>query len=875
MNLATTEPRLRKSYFQSSAERFTDSSFIIVQPALPGARPISDRFRCGARESNFMAVIFRGLLSFSVFVCACVGLARAESPAAAGTAPAAAVAEDFHKNIKPLLEKHCYDCHGDGESKGKLAFDQLGPDKEMLARTDVWVAVLKNVQAGLMPARGPRLPADDAARLVHWIKAGALGLDPARPDPGRVTLRRLNRAEYRNTIRDLIGVDFNTTKEFPSDDSGFGFDNIADALTMSPLLLEKYVNAARAIVEQAVPTVPRIPMEKQLDARALSTGNEPSMISKAGQLILSYYKAAAPTHALQVERSGKHRLTLNVTATDRGPDDIFDYNKCRFIIKVDGDVVLEREFSSEYNRLFALEFERVLKAGANVLTFEVVPLEPAQPQTRAMRLRIEGLTVRGPLEPEHWIAPKDYTKFFPESVPSDPKERAAYARELLGKFAARAYRHPVEEATLERLAGLAQSVDKTPGQTFEAGIAHAMVAVLASPRFLFRDEGVEALKPGDTDPLVDEFALASRLSYFLWSTMPDEELLTLAAAGKLRAGLDAQVRRMLADARSAALVANFAGQWLGAREIPGVTINAQAVLAREAVPGVPVKGGRGGPPGALTPELRLAMRQETEAYFAHIVRENHPLTEFIDSNYTFLNARLASHYGIPDIAGDELRLVQLPPDHPRGGVLTHGTVLAVTSNPTRTSPVKRGLFVLNNILGTPVPPPPPDIPDLDVAAKTATTTDRQPTLRESLAVHREKAACASCHDRMDPLGLALENFNALGLFRQEEHSQKIDPSGKLVTGEKFADMRELKRVLAVERREDFHRCLTEKMLTYAIGRGLEPSDITTVDAIVARIQKEEGRFHALLFGIIESAPFQKRRHKPGDAGGPPANVAPQ
>ncbi|KAB2643056.1 MAG: DUF1592 domain-containing protein [Verrucomicrobia bacterium] len=874
MNLARTEPRLRTACFQNSAERSTDSSSIIVQPALPDARPGSDRPLRSGREGILLAVvIFRGLLSFSVFVCAGAGWARAEAPAVAR--PAAVVVEDFRKNIKPLLEKHCYDCHGDGESKGKLAFDKLGSDTEMLAKSDVWVAVLKNVRAGLMPARGPRLPADDAARLVHWIKAGALGLDPARPNPGRATLRRLNRAEYRNTIRDLIGVDFDTTKEFPTDDSGFGFDNIADALTVSPLLLEKYVNAARAIVEQAVPTVPRIPMEKQLDAPALSAGNEPSMVSKAGQLILPYYKAAAPTHALQVEKSGKHRLTLNVAAADNFRDNIFDYNKCRLVIKVDGDVVLEREFSRENNRLFPLEFERVLKAGANVLTFEVVPLEPAQPQTRALRLRIEGLTVRGPLEPGHWIAPKDYAKFFPKPVPSDPKERLAYARELLGKFAARAYRHPVDEATLERLAGLAQSVDKTPGQTFEAGIAHAMVAVLASPRFLFRDEGVEALPPGDTDPLVDEFALASRLSYFLWSTMPDEELLTLAAAGKLRAGLDAQVRRMLADARSAALVANFAGQWLGARDIPAVTINAQAVLDREAVAGVPVKSGRGGPPGALTPELRLAMRQETEQFFAHIMRQNRPLTEFIDSDYTFLNARLASHYGIPDIAGDELRLVQLPPDHPRGGVLTHGTVLAVTSNPTRTSPVKRGLFVLNNILGTPVPPPPPDIPDLDVAAKTAATTDRQPTLRESLAIHREKAACASCHDRMDPLGLALENFNALGLFRQEEHSQKIDPSGKLITGEKFADVRELKRVLAVERREDFHRCLTEKMLTYAIGRGLEPSDITTVDAIVARIHKEDGRFHALLSGIIESAPFQKRRHQPGDAGNTAANVAPQ
>ena len=823
-----------------------------------------------------------------------VAMLAAASQAVAGALPAtlapapvlpgARAAADFHQNIEPLLKQYCYDCHGNGESSGKVAFDHLGTDPELLANTPLWVAVLKNVRSGLMPASGPKPTAAEIARLADWIKTGALGLDPANPDPGRVTVRRLNRVEYRNTIRDLLGVDFDTAKEFPPDDSGFGFDNIADALTLSPLLLEKYVDAARRIVEQSVPSVPRVPVEQALDSRALAGG-------AATPINLSYYEDSAASHPLKLTQDGHYHFVLDLTGAEKFVDNVFDYNHCRFVVKIDGEEIFARNFNRENNLDFQFEFDHDLKAGDHELTFATSPLEPAEKQVRSLSLKINGLKVRGPMDPQYWIAPKNYDRFFPHPAPADAAGRRAYAHELLGNFAAKAYRRPVDDATVNRLVAMAEGIYQQPGQAFEAGIAQAMVAVLASPRFIFRDEGVEPPAPGATAPLVDEYALASRLSYFLWSSMPDDELTRLAAAGQLRANLRAQVQRMLADPKSAGLVSNFAGQWLEARDMDTVPIDARAVLAREAPPVAPGAapangrgnrgagpagarrgGGRGGAPQIdLTPDLRVAMRKETEMYFDHIMRADRPIAEFLDSDYTFLNQTLAQFYGIPDVTGNDFQMVKLPADSPRGGILTQGTVLVVTSNPTRTSPVKRGLFILDNILGLPVPPPPPNVPALDVATKSV--VDHEPLLRESLAVHRTDPLCASCHNRMDPIGLAFENFNALGLYRTTERNQPIDAAGDLITGEHFGSVAELKHVLATSHLEDFYRCLTEKLLTYALGRGLDFHDIATVDNIVARIEREDGRFSALLQGVIESAPFQKRRNETVEMPVKPARLA--
>ncbi len=800
----------------------------------------------------------------------------------AGSAEGAEDAK-FRKEIHPILAEYCFDCHGDGDAKGNIAFDTFASDAALLSSHDLWLKVFKNLQTGTMPPeKKPRPTSEELAKLETWIKSDVFRIDPANPDPGRVTVRRLNRVEYRNTIRDLMGVEFDTAQEFPPDDSGHGFDNIGDVLTLPPMLLEKYLDAAKEIVTRAVPTVSRVAPE-QVIGKFQGEGT--------WGMEFSYYEKKAFTHAFRIEHAGQYKVVLDLRAIERYVDNVFDLNRCRLTFRLDGEAVLAQEFNRESHKQFFFEFDRKWTAGEHTLTFEIEPLTQER-QVRELKLRINQVALTGPLDDTTtWVRPKNHERFFSaKDAPADPAERRAFAQEVLGRFANKAFRRPVDAATTERLAGLAESVYSAPGKTFEAGVAHAMVAVLASPRFLFREEAAGTPAAEGAHPFVDEHSLASRLSYFLWSTQPDEELRRLADEGRLRANLDAQVQRMLKDWRSYAFVQNFTGQWLLARDIETVPIDSRAVMAREEKrdPELEAKRERfrelrRKPEGTLTeaeqkefaglrdvvmqsfrrvrPELdsglRQAMRQETEKYFEHVLREDRPLTELLNSDYTFLNERLAKHYGLSNVLGGDFRLVKLPPDSPRGGVLTHGTVLATTSNPTRTSPVKRGVFVLDHILGMPPPPPPPNIPPLENTE--SANKGRELTLRETLELHRAQPLCSSCHNRMDPLGLALENFNAIGMWRDAERDQPVEPSGTLVSGETFQDIRQLKRILATTHARDFHRCLTEKLLTYALGRGLEYYDVATVDRIVERIEGSEGRFSALLLGVIESAPFQKTR----------------
>jgi uncharacterized protein DUF1592/uncharacterized protein DUF1588/uncharacterized protein DUF1585 len=405
-----------------------------------------------------------------------------------------------------------------------------------------------------------------------------------------------------------------------------------------------------------------------------------------------------------------------------------------------------------------------------------------------------------------------------------------------------------------------------------------MAAVLASPRFLFRLE--EPMDAAGRYALVDEWSLASRLSYFLWSTMPDEQLTQLAARGELRKNLEAQVTRMMQDPRAKALSVNFTGQWLETRDVDGLSSNTREIAIRDAGEEATLAALRaafqsGNQAEAkrlakqvdeivkargeweLDGELRSAMRRETSMYFEHVIAENRPVTELITSDYAFVNDKLALLYGLPGVEGPELRLIRLPAGSPRGGVLTQASTLIVTSNPDRTSPVKRGLFVLANFLGTPPPPPPANVPALEASEKHV--DGHEPTLRESLAMHRENPACSSCHNRMDPIGLAFENFNALGQWRDTERRQPILAPGKLITGETFNSVNELKQILATGHRRDFYRTLADKLMTYALGRGTEYYDVETIDGIVGDMEKADGRFSSLLMGIIDSTPFQKMR----------------
>jgi hypothetical protein len=603
----------------------------------------------------------------------------------------------------------------------------------------------------------------------------------------------------------------------------------------------------------------------------------------------------------------------------------FDPARCRVTFTADGKKLSEEEYGWSNGETQDYEFEVDWERGRRRLEFKLEPLVAESERINSMEYRIRSVTVRGPFDEKYRIENKNYTRFFPKGAPPEnADERDVYAREVLAAFARRAYRRPVDDETVAKLATIAKTIYSAPPETFESGISRAMVAVLASPRFLFRTEGVADAAGDERFALIDEFALASRLSYFLWSSMPDDELMRLAENGELRKNLPAQIERMLKDSRSDELVENFAGQWLRARDVEHAEIDALSAmgldeewdeLRRQFRRFRDGRGrGRGRRRGrdrdrereereadedlsdeerakreearrkeeeerdrvraefrrlseirdSFSYELRQTMRRETESYFEHIVREDRSVLELLDSNYTFLNERLAKHYGIEGVEGDEMRRVELPEGSPRGGLLTQGTLLVVTSNPTRTSPVKRGLYILDNILGTPPPPPPPDIPSLESAADAV--KGHEPTVRELQEIHRRDPLCHSCHARMDPLGLALENFNALGVWREKEQERPIDASGTLLSGEDFAGIRDLKTILKEKHHRDFYRCLTEKLLTYALGRGLEYYDEHTVDQIVERLDASEGKFSTLVTGVIESAPSQRQRRTEKVAG---------
>ncbi|HJS06075.1 MAG TPA: DUF1592 domain-containing protein [Pirellulales bacterium] len=869
------------------------------------------------------------------------------------TAAETAAIGSFRESIEPLLANYCYACHADGEKNGGVAFDAFKSADELIADRQLWARVLKNVRAGIMPPAGEERPSAEQLRtLAHWVKHEALGIDPGNPDPGRVTVRRLNREEYRNTIRDLMGIDFKAFEEFPPDDTGYGFDNIGDVLSVSPLLLEKYLQAAESIVTTAVPTVSKVIREHTITGRDFRDADGKRFEQ------LSFYNKATVTESFAAPAPGDYRIHVRMFV--RGAFES-DPGRANVSFKLGEQEKWKQELAWDDNKRVEFQLDEQLQHGQHQVVIDLEPLTPPEEKKSSVDLRIDSVRVEGPLARDQWVRPKNFERFFTQDAPAGADERRAYAREALSRFTRRAFRRPVDERTIDKLVAIAEEAYNQPDKSFEYGVSRAMVAVLASPRFLFRIEGDLAGEEKSSFVPVDEYALATRLSYFLWSTMPDDELFALAERGELRANLPAQLKRMLADSRADALVENFTGQWLQTRDVEGIQIDSREVVRRDLDPNseefkqmesfrrrfqnnnnnqlpagrrgrgrgagagkeaIGDRGGRAGtesgkedaqgaakadgksaaevarqldakrpdavkqddaakkddakqPAAAKRPQrpmfrgrffgprvefdrdLRLAMRRETEMLFGHVLREDKSVLELIDSNYTFLNERLAQHYGIKDVSGREMRKVELPPDSPRGGVLAHGSVLAVTSNPTRTSPVKRGLFILENIIGSPPPPPPEAVPDLEDSEKEF--KDRQPTLREVLEVHRRDPLCSSCHTRMDPLGLALENFNALGMWREKERGQGIDAAGELITGEPFKNVRDLKKIIRDNRRSDYYRCLTEKLLTYALGRGLEDYDVEAVDRIVERLEKEDGRMSALITGIVESAPFQKRR----------------
>ncbi|MDB6131313.1 MAG: hypothetical protein JWM04_2420 [Verrucomicrobiales bacterium] len=740
-----------------------------------------------------------------------------------------------------MLKDKCYDCHGDGESKGNLAFDSLKSDEQILHNPELWFKVLRNTRSGIMPPKKKsHLSPQQQATLEKWIETGAFGIDPKNLDPGRITIRRLNRTDYRNTIRDLMGIDYDTEAALAADDVGYGFDGISDVQTISPMRMEKFLEAAQYIVNKSVPMTSR--------TVALQFGVGKDFLTSDGKQNaehLSFYQEREVAHKFRALAVGDYKVvvTTMVDGVTRK-----DPQRCLVSFRTDGSEFLKKEYVWYDCEFFTDEKILHWEKGEHEISFATKPVFPEMKQSTKMDYKILTVQVQGPLETNAWIHPPGYERFFTRDLPPESMtEKRNYARQVLSQFATKAFRRPVSNETIEQLVDIAETAYQVPNVAFETGVSRAMIAVLASPRFLFRVETAQPTTTSQRFGDVDEYALASRLSYFLWSSMPDDELFKLASEGKLRKNLDAQVKRMFADPKAKALVENFSGQWLQTRDVMAISINRPEVMKREDVT----------TREQFTGALRESMRKETDAYFNYVARENRNVLELIESDYTFLDEPLAKFYQIPDVSGPDMRKVMLSPDKMRGGVLTMASVLTVTSNPTRTSPVKRGKWVLENILGTPAPPPPPDVPALEDAGKNF--GDRVPTQRELLARHREDAICASCHGRMDPLGLAMENFNALGLWRTNELKQPVDAAGQLMSGESFQTVNDLKHILASQHKIEFYRTLTEKLMVYALGRGLEYYDSPSVEKIVRKLDSEEGRFSALLMGVVESAPFQKRR----------------
>jgi hypothetical protein len=744
----------------------------------------------------------------------------------------AQLSEDFVKIAVPFLQKHCYHCHGPDKKKAGIAFHLYKDEPSIIKDRKVWHSVQEMVQAGEMPPmEKPRPTVQETDAFLQVMKDIFARADrTAKRDPGRVTMRRLNRVEYKNTIRDLLGVFFDVN-DLPQDDVGYGFDNIGDVLTMSPLLMERYLAAAESIVPRAFPAEIPKPETRRQDARFLEPAIKPK--DTKGARPVTKGKLHTPwTTSL----AGEYKLRVRCYAEPLGKDPV------RIALEMDGKDLETFEVKAVQgnDKVYETTFKLAPGDHRGAVRF----LNDFEEMDKKRTLHVFWLELVGPLDPR--------TEFQAKILDSTAKlDKKARTRAIFKTFASRAYRRPASTDEVERLAKLVEKFE-SKGDKWENALQIGFEAVLCSPKFLFRVELDDRPDSADPHP-IDDHQLASRLSYFLWSSMPDDELLALAEKKQLHQNLDKQVRRLLKDPRSEALVDNFGMQWLQLRNLKTFAPDPKTF------------------PDWDEP-LRLAMLKETELFLQTVMREDRSILDLIDADFTFMNERLGKHYGIVDtmgnrkgndkkvsggipLRGPEFKRVKLQGSE-RGGILTQASVLTVNSNPTRTSPVKRGRWVLEQILGTPPPPPPADVPELEEGDKAQT----KGSLRQRMEQHRANPSCAFCHARMDPIGFAFENFNGIGQFRTKDGDFPIDPAGVLPNGQSFKGPGDLKAILK-GKKDLFGRSLTEKMLTYGTGRGLEYYDRAAIDTIVAELGRNDYRFSVLVTAIVQSDPFRLRRGK--------------
>ncbi|MGV3531297.1 MAG: DUF1592 domain-containing protein, partial [Chthoniobacteraceae bacterium] len=765
--------------------------------------------------------------------------ARGEILEAAGGEP------KFQPQIQRLLEDHCYDCHGEGMKKGEFDLEGLLQLRGNEANGH-WKKVWDAVRQGFMPpVDADPLQSDSRKAITRWIAEQQLGVDFENPDPGRVTMRRLNRMEYEFTVTDLFGADFQQEGRFkedprvpsvqlremlPPDDTAFGFDNIGDFQTLSPALLDKYFNLAEFVIDRTILVNGPRPREQQLPGDQVR-------IEKNQENGVATHQLTVP-----VAKSGRYRVAMQFRMGGWHDGD----GSYALQLALGGKPLAREMVETGGEKVYTLAGQVELEPGDVVLNYTTSPADTNERGTaRPLELR-PRLWLIGPLDSDLEYPESHRRIFTRESTPNDPAEREAYAREIMQRIAGRAFRRPVDEGMLARLTALVMSAPK-----FEQGIAQGMMAILVSPNFLFRNE----IQPQPDDPKsihpLDEFSLASRLSFFLWLSVPDDELTGLAGRGELRKNLRQQVKRMLDDPKSARFFEDFTGQWLRTRNVLMT----------------PVSRGTEDPIDGL----RWAMKRETDLFFEDIARNDRDLLELVTADYTFVNRELAEYYGIPAADEPGFQRVEIPPGSNRGGVLTHASFLISTSNPNRTSPVKRGLFVLENLLSIHPPPPPPTVGSLE---DVKTLDGRAPrTVREQLELHRAEKSCAACHAHFDPIGIALENYSVTGRWRTEDNGVPITPDETTISGQRLTGIADLKQYF-IDNKAQYYACVSEKLLTYALGRGLEPSDSVLVERMASQLQVESGKFSTLLLAVIESAPFQTRRGDDGAQKTAPALAVP-
>lgn len=735
--------------------------------------------------------------------------------------PVATSVPSFSGDVAPLVDKYCVSCHSGTVPPGGVKLTKGMTGTLALKDPTLWNRVAKNISNKHMPPPGSPQPTEVQRRaLAKWVDT-SFAQDCNVADPGKVTLRRLNREEYNNSVRDLLGVSIRPADDFPNDDVGYGFDNIGDVLSMSPMLMEKYLSASEKLVKAAI----RIPLTTTQSYSGESMAYSPTGINVA-ENALYFFSNGTGSASFKVGKAGWYRLQIKAAEQHAGPENV------KFDLKLGRDLLTTFVVTDPPSKPGTYVFPTKLTPGD--WTFSVTftndyylgPQNGQKAQDRNAFLY--NMELVGPIE-DNPIRSAFQRRLIPE-VP--PKElQATEARKNLEWFASRAYRRPVTKEEMDRLMTVFQMGIRT-GDGYEKAMQLCCQAVLCNPNFLFRIE----LDTANQTRLLNPYELASRLSYFLWSSLPDETLYASAKSGDLAKPevLKEQVVRMLKDPKASAIVDNFAMQWLQLRKI----YNFQ-------------------PDKKLYPEyndaLMNAMVDESKMVFANVMAEDRPITDFLDSKYTYVNEALAKHYGIKGVSGEEMRKVSTEGTG-RGGVLTQGAVLAITSNPTRTSPTKRGRWILEQILGTPPPPPPPGVDDLSKTSAVSASL----SLRQQMELHRKNPACAVCHTKMDALGFGFENYDPIGRWRTKDGGIVIDTSATLPDGNKFTGPAQLKAVLLAGKKE-FVTSFVEKLMTFATGRGVDIADKCFVDEVVKKAEPSGYKFSAIVQGIASSEPFKKRK----------------